>query len=72
MKIISLNCRGSASHPKRLALKQLFLGDMLDVVLLKETLCSNMEIENVLRGMIGGKGNRDKLYNCEGDEYMEK
>lgn len=52
MKCISFNCIGLDSHPKNLALKQLFMANMLDVILLQEILSAIMEIEDVLRGMI--------------------
>lgn len=40
MKCISFNCRGLASSPKKLALKQLFEVEQPDIILLQETLGS--------------------------------
>lgn len=45
MKIIPFNYRGLASQPKKLALKQMILGDRIDVIFLQEVLDASMEIE---------------------------
>ena len=39
MILMTLNCRGLASYPKKLALKRLIEEHSLDVVYLQETMC---------------------------------
>jgi len=52
MKFLSFNYRGLASHPKKLALKQLFRDNILDVIFLQETLGVGINITTVLNGML--------------------
>eukprot|EP00253_Pinus_taeda_P016222 PITA_16222 len=49
MILLSWNCRGLASKPKKLALKELVSRYNLDILFLQETLGRSLEVESVLR-----------------------
>lgn len=54
MKILSFNCRGLASPEKKLALKHLLLSDLVDVILLQETLCKAEAVIPILSSWLPG------------------
>ena len=51
MKFLSLNCRGLASTWKKLAIKRMLLVNKSDVVLLQETLGSELEVTKLLSSL---------------------
>eukprot|EP00253_Pinus_taeda_P029000 PITA_29000 len=54
MKILSFNYRGLASPEKKLALKHLLLSDLVDVILLQETLCKAEVVIPILSSWLSG------------------
>lgn len=54
MKIMSFNCRGMASPEKKLALKRLLLSNLVDVILLQETLCKEEAVIPILSSWLSG------------------
>lgn len=54
MIISSWNCRGLASKPKKLALRELVLNSKSDVILLQETLGKGEEVVSMLKGLLPG------------------
>ena len=54
MILTSWNCRGLASKPKKLALKEWINNSNLDVIFLQETLGRAFEIEAMLKTLLPG------------------
>eukprot|EP00253_Pinus_taeda_P007836 PITA_07836 len=54
MILLSWNCRGLASKPKKLALKELVTRYNLDILFLQETLGRNLEVESMLKSAFPG------------------
>ena len=51
MILMTLNCRGLASYPKKLALKRLIEEQSLDVFYLQETMCDGCVLVKELESM---------------------
>lgn len=54
MIITSWNCRGLASKPKKLALREMVMNSKVDVLLLQETLGNGAEVELMLNALLPG------------------
>eukprot|EP00253_Pinus_taeda_P018177 PITA_18177 len=54
MILLSWNCRGLASKPKKLALKEMVMSSKPDFILLQETLGKSIEIEIALMSLLPG------------------
>lgn len=54
MIMSSWNCRGLASKPKKLALKEWILNSKVDILFLQETLGKATEIESMLKALLPG------------------
>lgn len=54
MIILSYNCRGLASLPKKLALKELVRSNKPDIILLQETIGKGGEISSCLYKLLSG------------------
>lgn len=54
MKILSFNCRGLANPEKKLALKHLLLSNLVDVILLQETLSKAEMVIPILSSWLPG------------------
>eukprot|EP00253_Pinus_taeda_P033136 PITA_33136 len=52
MIITSWNCRGLASKPKKLALREMLLSSRVDILLLQETLGIGIEVESALSALL--------------------
>eukprot|EP00253_Pinus_taeda_P009499 PITA_09499 len=54
MILTSWNCRGLASKPKKLALREMVMNSKADILLLQETLGNGVEVESVLNALLPG------------------
>lgn len=54
MICLSWNCRGLASKPKKLALKELVMSSSPNIVLLQETLGKSLDVEMALSSLLPG------------------
>eukprot|EP00253_Pinus_taeda_P031803 PITA_31803 len=54
MKCLSFNCRGLASSSKKLAMKRLIESELIDIIMLQETLCSADQITRALQAITPG------------------
>eukprot|EP00253_Pinus_taeda_P026726 PITA_26726 len=54
MILLSWNCRGLASKPRKLALKEMVMSSKLDFILLQETLGKSIEAETTLMSLLPG------------------
>ena len=54
MILMTLNCRGLASLPKKLAIKRLIKEQSLDVIYLQETMCEGCMLVKDLELMLKG------------------
>jgi len=54
MILSSWNCRGLASKPRKLALRDWILNSKSDIVFLQETLGKGLEVESMLSSLLPG------------------
>src|SRR5271168_1047525 len=54
MILSSWNCRGLASKPKKLALRDWLLNSKSDILFLQETLGKGSEVESMLKSLLPG------------------
>lgn len=54
MKCLSFSCRGMASASKKLSLRRLFEVEMIDIIMLQETLGSAEKITSTLQSLAPG------------------
>eukprot|EP00253_Pinus_taeda_P027180 PITA_27180 len=54
MKCLSFNCRGLASPSKKLAMKRLIESELVDIIMLQETLCPAEKIVHDMQAMVPG------------------